>query len=326
MACQVCGKPSGYYPLCNVCFGLRDKKLVNKCEICGKWSKTGDDYCDNCKSTNIKISPDVLEKWAKKTFAISKTGLQYSTNKYDNKRYEEVTSLSKEMYTHHKTLGFKNPQIGRIHLFRWTNILADISTVGVENATNDYDTERYLSLLELSEEIESIIKKEERIKEGGEKIEEKKTRLEDKFISDREISKSIIEMIEEANEEILIISPYIWGIANILKKLLTSGTEKKVRVKIITRPASETDTEHRKTILALNLPEIDIIPAKNVHAKVIVVDGNKALIGSANLVSTSLERNQEAGILSSSPQIVADAREYFNSTYKKAKEFYLLRN
>ena len=30
-----------------------------------------------------------------------------------------------------------------------------------------------------------------------------------------------------------------------------------------------------------------------------------------------MERNEEAGILSSSPQIVADAREYFNSTYKK---------
>ena len=325
MACQVCNKPSGYYPLCKECFILRDKKLVKKCEICSKWSKTGDQYCDNCKSTNLKISPEVIEKWAKKTYAISKAGLQYSTNKYDKKRYKDINSLSKEVYTHHKTLDSKDPQIGRIHLFRWTNILADIGTVGVENATDNYDTERYLSLITISEDIEDIITREGEKEEEIEDTKEKAETPENRFIADREISKTIIEMIEGAKEEILIISPYIWGIANILKKILTTGTEGKVRVKIITRPASDTDTEHKKTILALNLPEIDIIPAANVHAKVIVVDSEQALIGSANLVSTSLERNQEASILSRSPEIVADAREYFNSTYSKARELYLTR-
>lgn len=323
MTCQICNKPSGYYPLCKECFALRDKGLVNKCEICEKWSKTGDKYCDNCKSTTLRISPDTLEKWAKTTFAISKKGLQYSTNQYDRKRYEDVTSLSKEMYTHHKTLDSNDPQIGKIHLFRWGNILADIGTIGVERATDDYDTERYLALITLSEEIEDFVTGEgKRTEKKEEKVDEKET-FTDKFVSDRDISKAIIEMIEGAKEEILIISPYMWGIANILKKLLSRGTEGKVRVKLITRPALASDPEHRKTVLALNHPDIDIIKAENVHAKVIIVDSKLALIGSANLVSTSLERNQEAGILSTSEKIVADAREYFNSTYQKARELYL---
>lgn len=35
--CDVCGKPSGMYPLCRDCFKLRDKGEVIKCEDCGKW-------------------------------------------------------------------------------------------------------------------------------------------------------------------------------------------------------------------------------------------------------------------------------------------------
>lgn len=35
--CQVCGKPSGIYPLCRDCFILRDEGLIFKNEETGKW-------------------------------------------------------------------------------------------------------------------------------------------------------------------------------------------------------------------------------------------------------------------------------------------------
>lgn len=37
MNCQVCGKPSGFFPLCKECNSLKDKGKVTKCEDCGKW-------------------------------------------------------------------------------------------------------------------------------------------------------------------------------------------------------------------------------------------------------------------------------------------------
>lgn len=49
MACQICGKPSGYYPLCNSCFKLRDAGKVIKCDDCGSWH-----YSD--KTCSCKIS------------------------------------------------------------------------------------------------------------------------------------------------------------------------------------------------------------------------------------------------------------------------------
>ena len=35
--CEICGKPSGMYPLCVSCFKLRDEGKIVKCEICGAW-------------------------------------------------------------------------------------------------------------------------------------------------------------------------------------------------------------------------------------------------------------------------------------------------
>lgn len=37
--CQICGKPSGMYPLCPACFKLRDAGEVIKCEECKAWHK-----------------------------------------------------------------------------------------------------------------------------------------------------------------------------------------------------------------------------------------------------------------------------------------------
>ena len=45
--CDVCGKPSGMYPLCNACFKLRDEGKVIKCEECGKWHLI-DKACEEC--------------------------------------------------------------------------------------------------------------------------------------------------------------------------------------------------------------------------------------------------------------------------------------
>ena len=51
--CDVCGKPSGMYPLCPQCFKLRDEGKVIKCENCGKWHLS-DKKCE-CQITSKNI-------------------------------------------------------------------------------------------------------------------------------------------------------------------------------------------------------------------------------------------------------------------------------
>lgn len=48
MACQICEKKSGYYPLCKDCFKLRDEGKVTKCKKCGIWKKDDKSLCYEC--------------------------------------------------------------------------------------------------------------------------------------------------------------------------------------------------------------------------------------------------------------------------------------
>lgn len=45
--CEICGNPSGMYPLCPACFKLRDEGKIEKCSVCGKWHKINEPC--NCK-------------------------------------------------------------------------------------------------------------------------------------------------------------------------------------------------------------------------------------------------------------------------------------
>lgn len=54
MVCQICGKKSGFYPLCYECNKLKDDGVVTKCESCGKWKKDTKPLCYKCWSENNK--------------------------------------------------------------------------------------------------------------------------------------------------------------------------------------------------------------------------------------------------------------------------------
>lgn len=46
-SCDICGKPSGMYPLCKDCFKLKNEGKIVKCEECGTWYLKKDG-CPNC--------------------------------------------------------------------------------------------------------------------------------------------------------------------------------------------------------------------------------------------------------------------------------------
>lgn len=57
MACEICGKPSGFYPLCKDCFKLSSEGKITKCQECGKWKEfeEGKPLCYECWLKNKKI-------------------------------------------------------------------------------------------------------------------------------------------------------------------------------------------------------------------------------------------------------------------------------
>ncbi|HLC61566.1 MAG TPA: hypothetical protein VJI52_00945 [Candidatus Nanoarchaeia archaeon] len=54
MACQICSKKSGFYPLCKECFNLKEEGKVTKCNQCGLWKNDNKPLCYECWLTNKK--------------------------------------------------------------------------------------------------------------------------------------------------------------------------------------------------------------------------------------------------------------------------------
>ncbi|MCX6666079.1 MAG: hypothetical protein NT038_08510 [Euryarchaeota archaeon] len=71
MVCQICGKKSGYYPICIDCNKLKEQGKITKCQECGIWKEGTLPLCKDCyfiskkaeekKSTTYKTS-DVEEE------------------------------------------------------------------------------------------------------------------------------------------------------------------------------------------------------------------------------------------------------------------------
>ncbi|TFH04347.1 MAG: hypothetical protein E4H14_14960, partial [Candidatus Thorarchaeota archaeon] len=64
MKCQICGKTSGYYPICKEHYKMSTRGEVAKCKLCGKWylTSTGCSSCEGKKSEQeSKWAPDTPE-------------------------------------------------------------------------------------------------------------------------------------------------------------------------------------------------------------------------------------------------------------------------
>lgn len=60
-----------------------------------------------------------------------------------------------------------------------------------------------------------------------------------------------------------------------------------------------------------------------IHAKVIIVDGARAFVGSENFSDTSLNKNRELGLVLEAPQIVSGLEEIFEKDWVLARPFTL---
>lgn len=301
---------------------MRDQNLVNKCSICGVWFEGTNDTCSQCsagvkkKKDLVHVHRDVYQKWAKRLYAIGQTGCEYSPTKYDTERYEKIITIASEFYQileknpDDNPLGFDDTQFQN-----WSNTLYDVAKAGLKFSDSSYDIERYRDVLEIQEDLASAIEATSDL--SAETIEksdeiEKITGLNQEFIADRQIQEKILEMINRTKREILIASPWIWESEEVLKALTKVAEEKRVRVRIMTRPPKERgDQLHKEQIRTLHKLGFQIELEVKLHAKLLLIDDEELLIGSANLVGTSLKRNYEAALWTNHQKTVQDAKIYF---------------
>lgn len=323
MVCQICGRKSGYYPLCNEHFAMRDQGLVVKCEECGLWHLTSDG-CNRCaesghdrvKKGEILFLKEVIEHIGKKIFAIAQEGLSWDETEHDVRRYEAVKEVSGTLYD----LWHDNPEthlvISEKNLQSWSSTLENIAKEGLQYSDNSHDIQRYSTILEVADDLKQQVESQSVDMDDIPSTDSVSADV--VFVYDREIAPKIMGMLEKATREVLVASPWMWGIKDIVEKLTALKKEKRVQVRLLTRKPKEDDVQHRQTIRDMHVRGFSIETEDYLHAKIVLVDDQELYIGSANLVSTSMDRNLEAGVWTKDRRTVSRARRYFDDAYTEA--------
>jgi cardiolipin synthase len=99
---------------------------------------------------------------------------------------------------------------------------------------------------------------------------------------------------------------------------LIAAVQRGVRVRVVTVPDMEANGPGLERIAAGGV-EVRYLSDPRVHAKVIIADGRRALVGSINISTASLDFNRELGIIVED-EVVLEALEFtFEKDWDKAK-------
>lgn len=161
-----------------------------------------------------------------------------------------------------------------------------------------------------------------------------------------QLANRLIELLDKAEEEILIISAYLIPSIN-LEGAIERAVQRGVDVRILTNSIRSNNhlaahSAYRKHIDELladgaNLHEVRVdardrhlymFPPTNkkslaLHAKALVIDGDKVFIGSANLDPRSLRLNTEMGLLVYSEALNAEVRSMVERDFSQENAWHL---
>lgn len=135
--------------------------------------------------------------------------------------------------------------------------------------------------------------------------------------STRTVYGEIKENLFKAKKEVLVCSPWINYLLDEFKEF-----DKNIKLKII--------TNFRKEDIEKGITDIDKIRVflkhgaqvrynNDLHAKMIFIDSDVAIISSAKLTQKGLTVNYEAGVVIRDPPYVKNALEFFNGIWKESE-------
>lgn len=125
------------------------------------------------------------------------------------------------------------------------------------------------------------------------------------FVSDEKIMQSIYELIDQAQEQIIIVSPYInlWG--HLVKKLEKSQAD----VLFIARKNQDGKLEDLK--VKMNELRFKLAVVENLHAK-IYLNEKRCIISSMNLYDYSTANSREIALLIDDQNVLSEINKYID--------------
>ena len=100
---------------------------------------------------------------------------------------------------------------------------------------------------------------------------------------------------------------------------LAAAARRGVRVRMITNPPSGDDGyADERSLVRASGGYIGFLASPDVHAKVVIVDGQRAFVGSQNFTATSLDQNREVGIIVANPDVLRRLLRTFEADWSQA--------
>jgi cardiolipin synthase len=101
-----------------------------------------------------------------------------------------------------------------------------------------------------------------------------------------------------------------------LLQALEAAAQRGVTVRVIISPSASFDSE--RASLEASGVQVRLLRSLYVHAKMIMVDGQRVFVGSQNISTTSLDQNRELGIIVSDPVSLARLSRVFDIDFAAA--------
>lgn len=120
------------------------------------------------------------------------------------------------------------------------------------------------------------------------------------------VESALIRLFEQANDEVLFVTYNISSGSDLFFNQITTMLERGIRIRMIINRFDKQHTSVQRKLQQLQqnyqhlMQLFSFVPSQeyaDLHAKVIVVDHQQALVGSANLSFRGLHNNHELGVV-----------------------------
>jgi phosphatidylserine/phosphatidylglycerophosphate/cardiolipin synthase-like enzyme len=106
-----------------------------------------------------------------------------------------------------------------------------------------------------------------------------------------------------------------------IEQELINATQRGVKVQVVMPPPKDASDSNQKGIDIVKQGGVQVRVDKRLymHAKVFIVDGQKAFVGSQNISSTSLDKNREVGLLIADAQVIVTLQRTFQQDWSDSQ-------
>lgn len=139
-------------------------------------------------------------------------------------------------------------------------------------------------------------------------------------VSDVNSRQKLLELLATARESLEIEAEVMAD--KQIRRALTDAQTRGVRVRVVMSPAEPEETTYGSLVeLSSAGVGVRLVTSPYIHAKSILVDRERAYVGSINFTATSMDQNRELGLITTTPAVIQQLGATFDEDWAAGRPF-----